>query len=73
MRMSSIRPFVQLPMTLWSTRMPASSVTGFVFSGRCGAATVGGMLPRSMSKTRSYAASSSAAKMRGSCCARPSM
>lgn len=33
--MSSISPFVQLPMTTWSTLISCSSLAGCVFSGRC--------------------------------------
>ena len=73
MRISSMRPFVHEPITAWSIFTLANSVTGLVFSGRWGAATVEGTVERSMSITRSYSASSPAANTTGSCCARPFM
>jgi hypothetical protein len=40
-RMSSMRPFVQLPITAWSMATSRLSATGRVLEGRCGQATVG--------------------------------
>ncbi len=44
MRMSSMRPLVQLPMTTWSIQMSRASAAGRVLLGRCGKATVGTMV-----------------------------
>ena len=58
-RMSSKRPFVQLPMTAWSIFTSRDSAAGRVFDGRCGHATVAGMSAASISYTCAYTASGS--------------
>ena len=62
MRMSLMRPFVQLPMTTWSMARSLHSLAGLVFSGRCGSATVRSSWLRSMVTTLLYSASSSGSK-----------
>ena len=57
--MSSILPFVQLPMTDWSIFTSRASATGRVFDGRCGNATVGGISDALISYTVAYFASGS--------------
>ena len=42
-RMSSMRPFVQLPMTAWSIAISRDSATGCALDGRCGQLTMTGM------------------------------
>ena len=60
MRRSLMRPFVQLPITTWSIAIFPILSTVCVFSGRCGKATVGFSVARSISIVRSYSASLSA-------------
>ncbi len=55
--MSSMRPFVQEPITAWSILTLRLSATVFVFDGRCGHATVGSSADSSISILRAYAAS----------------
>ena len=59
-RISSIRPFVQEPMTTWSIAMSPTSSIVLVFSGRCGKDTVGFNSDKSMVYSSSYSASGSA-------------
>ena len=59
-RRSSMRPFVQEPITLCWIAMGsiwATSSIVLVFSGRCGNATVGRSVERSMVTVESYSAS----------------
>ena len=53
MRRSSMRPLVHEPITTWSiATLPTRSI-GRVFSGRCGNATVGFSVDRSILTVRS--------------------
>ena len=57
---SSILPFVHEPITTWSILTSPTSSIVLVFSGRCGNATVGLNLLKSIVYSSSYSASSSA-------------
>ena len=57
---SSSLPLVHEPITHWSILTSPTWSIVFVFSGRCGNATVGFSSDKSMSYTFSYSASSSA-------------
>ena len=51
--MSSSRPLVQEPMTIWCTLVPATASTGFTLSTVCGQAICGASDDTSISIVRS--------------------
>ena len=64
-RMSDILPLVHEPITTWSIGTSPASSTLRTLEGRCGNATTGFSSARSISTSRSYSASASAANARG--------